>query len=125
MLYGQPINIKADTILVFLVYIFVAPLVVILSAWSTHNAMVQVREKKLSECASQIQLIMEQNEVGKILSQKETLDELCRRFQILQTELKSWPFQIPALLRYSLTAIIPLITTVVSFAIDKFINPNP
>lgn len=122
MLFGQPINLKTDTILLLVAYIIAVPSLLLPPVWEAHNAMVEFKNKTLEGLAVQIRTMLSETSTNKTLSSKDLLQELERRYELLSREYHTWPFRPVAIKSFGISAITPLVSTGISYLIDLYIK---
>lgn len=121
MFFGQPINLKLDTILALVLYVLIVPAVLIPPVWECHREMVNAKQQTLDSLAERIQGLLDETNLETMVSDKEALEGLIERYRLLETELRTWPFRPLALRRFGVSAVTPLLSTAVSFVIDNYI----
>jgi hypothetical protein len=131
--FGERLNVKVDTVLYLVVYITLAPLLLIAIIRRTHEKMKRSKEQKLAAIALQIQYLISMldsekqgNNVGAPapqetkpdgnlsgqLSELETAEHL---YSLVEKEQHTWPLNLANVQRYILQVTFPLITTFGSF----------
>jgi hypothetical protein len=119
-LYNKPLAVSGSTIIMCVFYVVMVPVALILPAWTTHKAMIRAKHQTLNEVAVQIQQALCEASTEKLLATREILTALETRYNLLERELKEWPFRSISLFRYSISSLVPIINTLISFAIQGY-----
>ncbi len=82
--------------------------------------MLNAKNRELTALAIQIQPLMRTKNANEIRSNKDLLEQLQKRYLVLETELKTWPFHPPSIKGFGVSAIIPLVSTMISFFFDNY-----
>lgn len=122
MLFGQPINFKIDTIMLFIVYIVAVPSLLLPPVLGAHNAMVEDKNTVLEDLADQIRTLISESNVDRALTSKDLLIELQRRYEFVRKEYRTWPFRPLAIKSFGISAITPLVSTGISYLIDLYLR---
>lgn len=125
LFFGLPLALKGDTISMLIVYLVIVPIALVAPVWSTHTAMLEYKTNTLNHFAEQIQTILNDFDEKRVVSNVEYLKELQNRYHILMKELHTWPFAPLEIQGFAVSAIMPVVTTAISWAIDNFILKKP
>jgi hypothetical protein len=120
MLFGQPMNFKTDTVLLLIAYVVGVPSLLLPPVWGAHIAMTEVKTKVLEALAAQIRTLLSESNIDAMLASKDLLQELQRRYEIFSKEYHTWPFRQPELKGFSISAIMPLVSTGISYLLDLY-----
>lgn len=120
LLFGQPINLKIDTMILFVVYVIAVPSLLLPPVISAHRAMVEAKNTALEDLAGQIRTLLLDTNMEEILSSKDLLLELELRYEIASKEYHTWPFRSLSIKSFGISAVIPIISTAISFLIDLY-----
>jgi hypothetical protein len=119
--FGGHLNFKFDTFLLLAVYTLAVPIVLVPPVLRTHKAMADEKNKELELIAHKIQRVVGETSDNKILMSKNLLSELELRYQLLERELKTWPFRPFFIQGFGISALTPLASTGISFLLDHFL----
>lgn len=125
---GQSVNLKPDTILYIMVWVFFIPVVLILPAWSTHVAMRQLKWDALLNVARDVQNVLSGIGVtGGSTASAQTaslalLEPTLKTYQLLLEKQRTWPFKLPVLQRSIITAVIPVASTLLSILFQGLVK---
>lgn len=122
MLFGQPINFKTDTALMFIVYIVAVPSLLLPPVLGAHNAMIEAKNKALGDLADQIRTLVSESNIDRVLTSRDLLIELERRYEFARKEYRTWPFRPLAIKSFGISAITPLVSTGISYLIDLYLR---
>jgi hypothetical protein len=103
LIWGEQVNPNFYFIAAFLLYIILVPVLLISPAWDAHLAMARAKTKELESIAVQIRDFLSTSGAQKT-EITVTLEELQKRYQLMDQELHTWPFQVSALRRFILAA---------------------
>lgn len=120
ILFGQSINFNADTMTLLIIYVLSVPLILLLPVWKSHLEMSRAKTEALNELATQIETLMNIKTLNQLVDDKELLLELERRYIILKNEYHTWPFRPLAIKRLVTSSLAPVISTGITYVLDKF-----
>lgn len=115
---------RPDILLFWVLYVLTVPASLLLPMLSAHNAMQEARNEKLNEIAREFEQTLAEASVTKadsaqaIKEANERLKELQTRYKIVADSLPTWPLPVRLVRNFSITASLPLVTGLASFAID-------
>lgn len=124
--FGFPLNLKLDIYLYVIGYVLVIPILLFWPMWSTHRAMVLARVRMLTYAAENINTILlaseysDDGEASESDAQVSEAEIRRRKFQLITEHVGTWPFARPLLLRNLLSALVPLLPSLLSFAFQNF-----
>jgi len=122
MLFGQPINLKIDTILLFAIYVIAVPSLLLPPVMEAHKAMVEAKNDLLKDLAEQIRGLLMETNPERVLISKDLLLELERRYELVRKEYRTWPFRPLSIKGFGVSAIMPILSMGISYLVDLYIR---
>jgi hypothetical protein len=122
MLFGQPINLNIDMVLLFIAYIIAVPSLLLPPVMEAHKAMVEAKNRALEDLAEQIRILLAETDTEKILLLKDLLSELERRYEIATKKYRTWPFRPLSIKSFGVSAVMPIVSTGISYFIDLYVR---
>jgi hypothetical protein len=123
VLFGQAMNLKYDTVLLFVLYVAAVPALLIPPAWEAHLAMAREKRKALEDVAVYIRELLSEAGIqqdAKLIAS--LLEALEKKYQLIDREYHTWPFRVSALKRFSAAALTPFLSTVASSLIVEYLK---
>lgn len=125
---GQPVNLDWEILFTVILYVLIAPASFILPIWSIHTAMKREKEFLLRDLSSQFET--EFKDIKNDLQQDAQLTEqkvrkiksLLEMEQVIVKAYPTWPFNSQTLRNFSLSALLPVITSLSSLFVDVFLK---
>ena len=125
---GARILERFDVLGLFVIYLILAPLSLIVPTVQARNAMLRARQKALEPIASQIQetmakarnLITSRVSTEDITGLNQRLTELQRHYELVLHGFPITPMTIRSLRNFSFTAFLPILSGIVSIALQFF-----
>jgi hypothetical protein len=120
--------VRADVIAFFLLYIVITPLAVILPMLGAHQAMKRARGKNLEEVSQEFSRVLSgldatiTADAEAIKKTNEKLSELKQTYQLIYDAFPVWPISLRLARNFSITASLPLLSGLISVAIEYVIS---
>lgn len=122
MWFGESINTKIDTIMLLIVYVIAVPSLLLPPVMEAHRVMVKTKNRLLEDLAEQIRLLLSETKAENIVASRDLLVELERRYELIRKEYRTWPFRPLGIKGFGISAIIPILSTGISYLIDLYIK---
>lgn len=119
--YGKPMNFDLTTTIQLLFFTFAAPALLIAVVWKTHSAMCEAKNRATEAIAKQIRLLLDKNtkDYSKPI---ESIKSLKEKLDIIDREMKTWPFRRFEARNFSLASIAPLFISITSFIFQEYLS---
>lgn len=114
MVYGEPIDLRYPSLLLLTVYPVAVLALLIPPVWETHVAMGVAKAKELEGVASQIRQLLLESETEWISTSTALLEQFEKKYRLMDREYRTWPFNVPRLRGFGLTAAIPWLSALAS-----------
>lgn len=111
MLFDQPINTKIDTTILLIAYVLMVPITLFPPAWSAHAVMVEAKQRALNSLAKRIQHELYESDAERMVTNRDLLELLEARYDLMQREFKNWPFRPIALRNFGVSSLAPFLTS--------------
>jgi hypothetical protein len=124
LFWGEKAGFTVPNTVSLLIYILAVPALLISPVWQAHIAMSDARSKALEDIALRMQeaILSLAVDVDQDTQSMEQFDRLERRYNIIYREYRTWPFRPLAFTRISIAAFAPVLSTLVSYVIDKLLK---
>lgn len=117
---------QADLLVLFAFYLTIIPLSLILPMLGVHNAMERARTKSLEGISKEISAVLANldpiisSDAATIKATNEKLVALKETYQLLYATFPTWPISFNAARNFSVTAVLPLVSTLFTMLLKKF-----
>lgn len=128
-LFGEPIRLDYTTGVPLIVYAIAVPILLVPPVWGAFLAMRKAKSEALEAVGRQIRTVLSETD-GALLSETEAervsvslslTEQLERKYRLIDRELSARPFNTKSLSRFSIAAIIPLLSAVASILADVYL----
>jgi hypothetical protein len=122
LLFGLPLGLKADTILLLLAYIIAVPALLIPPVWATHSAMSRIKADALESIAVQIRKVFSESNLEDAAQSISLVGNLRTKYQFVDMDYRTWPFRLSAFRGFIITAVTPLLSTAASVLLERLLT---
>jgi hypothetical protein len=107
-------NLPILTAASILLYVLAVSLLLIPPAWGAHLAMQQAKDEALEVVARQMRTLLANEQLDSVPSALAQIKQLDEKMQLIDRAYRTWPFQPVALKNFSLAAVAPIATPLLS-----------
>lgn len=122
LLFGGAPSYNSYTIPSLMLYLIAVPVLLIAPTWFVHKAMMKARADALEDVAIQIRSLLKNEKSKHSINFVTEIEQLEKKYRIIEREYRSWPFRPPSLFRFSFTALIPIISSALSLLFDFYLK---
>lgn len=136
--FGGPPNLKVDTVLFVIIYVVSVFLVLLVPVWGTHLFMQRKKAVVLDVVAEELRILLAQNPSGDCVESRKRspssersrlvdhisdIESLEKKYRILDSAYRTWPFDTSSVARFVLIVSSPLLTALLTIVVDVIIGP--
>jgi hypothetical protein len=121
-LFGAPLNLSYATVVAVTAYPLAIPALLIPPVWGAHLAMTKAKARALETVATGIRPLLSETKTGRMAVSMTLVEQLERRYELMDREYRTWPFKVPCLGRFSVLAAIPWLSTLASILSDMYLK---
>ena len=108
-------NLDVLDIVLFLIYLLALAVLLVAPVWQTHVEMARFKRGQLELIATKIQTLLDAAIDPRCETEHVELMKILRdRYQLVHDAYREWPLRLPAIRGFSIAAMIPVATTVIT-----------